>query len=169
MKQKQSMTTIILSLIAGLVGGMISCWFFIGQAVFAEKKVTHEKVVRAERFEVVDELGNALGAFSNLNGNAFIELETKNSKGKTWLYPWLVSLYHDNEMIGTMIAAGNMSLYDPGLDHKHRNGIQLIGNSPSIVLKQDGKERIEFKVSEIRAPSSLVLFNEKGNVVWSAP
>ena len=60
MNKKQYSLTVALALIAGLVGGMVSSQFFAGQPVFAEKKAPHEKVVRAEKFEVVNGEGEVL-------------------------------------------------------------------------------------------------------------
>ena len=54
MSRKQHSLTVVLALIAGLVGGVISSEFFMGRLVYAEKKPTQEKVVRAEKFELVD-------------------------------------------------------------------------------------------------------------------
>ena len=51
------MLTTALALVAGLVGGMLSCWFFMGQNVFAEKAVETLSLVTAERLQIVDEKG----------------------------------------------------------------------------------------------------------------
>jgi hypothetical protein len=57
MKQNQSITTIILALIAGLVGGIISCWFFVGAPVFATNSGDNPGFVTTERLQIVDENG----------------------------------------------------------------------------------------------------------------
>ena len=57
MTQRHNILTTALALVAGLVGGMLSCWFFMGQNVFAEKAVETLSLVTAERLQIVDEKG----------------------------------------------------------------------------------------------------------------
>ena len=58
MNKQQYSSMLLLALVAGLVGGVVSGQFFAGQSAIAEEEVPHEKVVKAERFLLVDKKGN---------------------------------------------------------------------------------------------------------------
>lgn len=57
MNKKQYGLLLMVAVVAGLVGGVVSSWFLMGSPVFAQKAPEHEKVLQAERFEVVDQAG----------------------------------------------------------------------------------------------------------------
>jgi hypothetical protein len=61
MNRKQYSQIVILALIAGLVGGVVSNQFLMGEPYLAEKNGLQEKVIRAERFELVDNNGTLRG------------------------------------------------------------------------------------------------------------
>jgi hypothetical protein len=56
-KRKQCSLMIVLTLLAGLVGGMVSSQLFMGQVVFAETAQQNEQVVVAREFRLVDKRG----------------------------------------------------------------------------------------------------------------
>jgi len=56
MNSKPQGISIALGLIAGLIGGVVSSQFLTGAPVCAEKIPQEATVIRAEKFEVVDEL-----------------------------------------------------------------------------------------------------------------
>jgi len=92
------MLTIALALFAGLVGGMISCEFFTGQTVFAEKAMDTFTHVTAERLQIVDENGTVratLGVgldggvrFSMLDENHVPRITMKAAKDTGSLSLW---------------------------------------------------------------------------------
>ena len=100
MRQKQNMLTIALALFAGLVGGMISCEFFTGQTVFAEKAMDTFTHVTAEWLQIVDENGTVratLGVgldggvrFSMLDENHVPRITMKAAKDTGSLSLWAV-------------------------------------------------------------------------------
>ena len=57
MNKKQYSLMLVLALVAGLVGGVVSSQFFMGQPAFAEKKSNPMKVVESEEFRLVDKDG----------------------------------------------------------------------------------------------------------------
>src|SRR5262249_3740758 len=57
MSKKQYGIVLVVAMVAGLVGGMVSNWFLMGTPVFAQKAPQREKDLQAERFEVVDQAG----------------------------------------------------------------------------------------------------------------
>ena len=60
MNKKQYALMLVLALIAGLVGGVVSSQFLIGKSAFAEKKVESKRIIEAEEFRLVDDKGNLL-------------------------------------------------------------------------------------------------------------
>ena len=57
MNKKQYSLMLVLALVAGLVGGVVSSQFLMGQPAFAEKKSNPVKVVESEEFRLVDKDG----------------------------------------------------------------------------------------------------------------
>jgi hypothetical protein len=57
MSKKQYSLMLVLALVAGLVGGVVSSQFFIGKSAFAEKKAKPQKVIEAQEFRLVDKEG----------------------------------------------------------------------------------------------------------------
>lgn len=57
MNKKQYSLMLVLALVAGLVGGVVSSQFLMGQPAFAEKKSNPLKVVESEEFRLVDKDG----------------------------------------------------------------------------------------------------------------
>jgi hypothetical protein len=77
MSKKQYSLMIVLALVAGLVGGVVSSQFLMGQPAFAEKKAKPQKVIEAQEFRLVDKDGKTR-AFLGINrGQPRFELHGK--------------------------------------------------------------------------------------------
>jgi len=57
MGKEQYGTLLVVALVAGLVGGIGTSWVLTSRLVFAEPEPLPTKVLQAERFEVVDQVG----------------------------------------------------------------------------------------------------------------
>lgn len=57
MNRKEYVLMLTLAVLAGLVGGVVSSRFFMGEPVFAQKTPQHPKVISAEEFRLVDKDG----------------------------------------------------------------------------------------------------------------
>lgn len=57
MSRKHYSLMLVLAVIAGLVGGAVSSWFFMGERAFAQKTPQHIKEITAEEFRLVDSNG----------------------------------------------------------------------------------------------------------------
>jgi hypothetical protein len=164
MERKQHAFTLTVALIAGLVGGLVSSQFLSGRPVFAEKKPPHEPVLRAELFELVDEDGNLRGSLAAQNGLVTLRLSGKRS---SFLHATL-SRTRAHLELGTY-AHGKMDM------QVDKDGLQLKlydQHQPPRVRAVIGDVKLadeDTGALEIRQPSSLVLFDEEGKVVWKAP
>jgi hypothetical protein len=74
MNKKQFGLVLVLSLLSGLVGGILTSQFFLGTPVLAEKKVGPQNVVVAEEFRLVDKEGKILSTWGMYAGGPGIVL-----------------------------------------------------------------------------------------------
>jgi hypothetical protein len=192
---RQHTSTVILALIAGLVGGMVSSQFFVKQLVVDKKKPPHEKVIRAEKFEVVDSDGKLRAVLGEVvrkaRGYSVSGLENKQRKEITFKSYELV-IYTTEGEERTRLSDGLCLVPFVSTDILWTQGCSIrdgeskprivlsSGTRPSIVLRDtQGRDRavigcVGLEVSatgetQERPESSLVLFGQDGKVVWSAP
>ena len=229
MNRKQLIFTLLLALLSGLMGGVLSIWFLLPPSVLAQD--SPQKVIEAQEFRVVDEDGRVramLGAkegdvgllIRNIEerpaaalyvteGEAGLGLFGSDGTEKATLYvvedePVFtlkdgdeksrvaillengeprVALYdvEGNSRIVLRLSDssdGGLVLQDDTL--RHRLIVGIVENEPMLQL-YDQKDGLRVTLgttelknqatgsTEIRAPSSLVLIDEEGKVVWSAP
>ncbi len=167
MNRKQYCLMVVLTLVAGLAGGVVSSQFLIGEPVFAQKMPQHQKVVEAEEFRLVDKDGNTRTALRVVTGAPMLLMISKDDKvalqiGLNPVNEWpLLVLRDKNERDRATLclnANGKPSLY---LLDENRKVRVTLGSTP---LKVPGTGPITK-----RSVSTLVLFDEEGNVIWSAP
>jgi hypothetical protein len=79
MSKKQNTLILVLALIAGLVGGVVSSWFLMGQPVFAERI---PRVIKAHAFQVVDEKGQRIIQL----GGEWQKLQFFDARGRSRTY-----------------------------------------------------------------------------------
>ncbi len=72
MSQKQFLLILATVTVAGLMGGVLSSWFFLSTK-WSEKQVPAQ-IVRAQKFEVIDERGKTLGTFEADRKGAAVNL-----------------------------------------------------------------------------------------------
>ena len=201
MSHKQNGIVIILAVVAGFIGGIISNQLFVTGPAFAEKKQMQQKLVIAQEFRVVDKFGNTIGSFGippHLKDIEAMESSSSNDKphpiaqlslgnnstiiltadghdgnvkvGGTDLHIVLYatkSFAHltfrkrtEHNLVSkirlTTLKGTNISLQDDKSNER-----VLIGNTKLIPKKPDVKDE--------HPVSSIVLFNEKNDVLWSAP
>ena len=161
MKNKQRTLTVMLALIIGLVGGVISSQFLMGETVFAEKP-THLKVLKAGKLELVDKEGNIFASLGQVEGGTWLRLSNRNGA-------FLNASLHDHYAV--------MSIGD---EIYGRIFLEVVKDGPRLTLQDEkhneravlGSTQLKHKDTgrtETRAVSSLVLFGADGKVVWSAP
>lgn len=174
MKEKQSCLIVAIALIAGLIGGIISSQFFVGQPVFAEKKPNNElrvKTIKTQNLILENEAGE-IRAFFNLqkDDSPLLMMFGKTSKsGES------ITVAID---LNTRDGAGTINLHsrDGGsinLSLEGKEGVSIKLNDAKgntrAVLGSETTETIGTGAITKNPPSSLTLYNKKGRVIWSAP
>jgi len=81
MNKRQYAVMLALAVVAGLLGGMVSNFLFVGTPVFAQKTPQVAEVIRAGRFEVVDKDGKVRALLSLVDGEPGLLLRDKDGKG----------------------------------------------------------------------------------------
>jgi len=193
MNRKQLFLTLSVAITSGVLGGLLSVWFLMPPTVLAQDEVP--RVIEAQEFRVVDDEGRVrvrLG-FGTVGDEGYLE-ETRllffDEKGEPRIQ---IRDYARGPFIQIQESGSGASAFleigpKPRFGMWNTQGgvgsrINLSFSNEGIpkieLLDQDNKIRAvlgttELKntstgSTEIRAPSSLVLFDEEGKVAWSAP
>ena len=191
MNKKQFSLLLMLSLFAGLVGGMLTSQFFLGTPVLAEKKVGAQNVIVAEEFLLVDKEDNILSTWGMYAGGPGIVLFGKNGQFRavfslTSPDEGPILTFADNKgnhratvglgaerqpYVTLRDQTGNerisLSLDDDGdpylaLYDQAENERAVLGTMDSTKLKKTG-------TIEKRSVSSLVLLGKDGQITWKTP
>ena len=191
MNKKQFSLLLMLSLFAGLVGGMLTSQFFLGTPVLAEKKVGAQNVVIAEEFRLVDKEDKILSTWGMYAGGPGIVLFGKNGQFRavfslTSPDEGPVLTFADNKgnhratvglgaerqpYVTLRDQAGreriSLSLDEDGdpylaLYDQAENERAILGTIDSTKLKRTG-------TIEKRSVSSLVLLGKDGQITWKTP
>jgi len=200
MSKKQHISLVVLALVAGLVGGMVSSWFFTNQPIFAKEVTSKSEEIFPEFRVIMAKEIMLLGLDRKprirlmVDQNGEPGLHFYNEEG-TYRAGFSVgagtpalTMYDKN---GLRLQIGLMSLRSIGVEWPtillmDKKGVERailaldsIG-SPHLQLKDDkGNTRAVLGCTFIkhtqtaiggkRPPSSLILFDETGEVVWKAP
>ena len=191
MNKKKCGLLLVFSLLAGLVGGILSSQFFLGTPALAEKMVGPQNVVAAEEFRLVDKEGKTLSTWGMYAGGPGIVLFNKNGQFRavfslTSPDEGPVLTFADNKgnhraIVGlgaerqpyvtlrdqTGKERISLSLDDDGdpylaLYDQAENERAVLGTLDSTKLKRTG-------TIEKRSVSSLVLFGKDGQITWKTP
>jgi hypothetical protein len=191
MNKKQCGLLLMISLLAGLVGGIFTNQFLVGTPVLAEKKVGPQNVVVAEEFRLVDKEGKILSTWGMYAGGPGIVLFNKNGQFRavfslTSPEEGPILTFADNKgnhratvglgaerqpYVTLRDQAGkeriSLSLDDDGdpylaLYDQAENERAILGTMDSMKLKRTG-------TIEKRSVSSLVLLGKDGQITWKTP
>lgn len=181
MKKSQYMMVLALALAGGLIGGGLSGRFMPVKPFHAQREPRHKKVIVANEFHLVDEgekdrwvlglskEGEPNMTFINRNGWAPMAIginrdgipyynmipEPFNTEGPSFI---MMDSYQRKRAVLGMSGSGEpyLSLLD------HNGQVRAVLGSIEFRNELTG-------FSEKRPCSSLVLFDEQGRIIWSAP
>lgn len=194
MNTKQTILFGILALLGGIIGGILSD----GLPRVAVAKSDVEKVIRAEKFELVDTNGNVRAFLVHEYGDTNFVIGRKGIDSYLSLHqnPQNVSLWLNHKNSNGVVAFANESRVQLGLFGKYisqnpkPDQIQFIPPTVEIEILSDGNPTLQIRdvnrklrlalgktelknkktgSTEIRSTGSIVVFDEEGNVVYSVP
>jgi len=160
--------TIIVAIVGGMMGGIISSQLFMGNAVFAENKPDNElyvKYIKTQGLSLVNEAGDL---------RAMLGLQQPGDS------PLLVMFGMGSKADGSTLVAKSDSITF-SRNQKPWAELHLIQDGkPSLALfDKEGNPRAVLGTTQLkdketgdiktRVPSSLVLFDKRGDLLWSAP
>jgi len=189
LNRTQFATLIAITIIAGWIGGAVSGWVFGRGNVFAQKIITPEKIIRAERFEVVDENNRVLAVlgrrvpdprspqsigtrlvFYNDQGRGQIFMGQESGSGYT------LKLYDNlGRPRADLSVDTTPSLIFYGPDRKSR---VMIGNflEEGNITLYDNNMATALSLRPSRKNDAIFIGNvmpgvlpEKAKIIWSAP
>jgi hypothetical protein len=175
MKIRRHLLLPAVTLIGGMIGGMISQQVLVGRFVLAAGKPSHEKVLRAESFELVDAAGEMRAYWTHQNGRTVLQIGDHRADDNTFI---LMQKPHGVAMAlassgqhSIMVNCDDDGAYIKFLDRSLRTArltTQLDADGvPSLTIRdQDGTSRAIFGGP---GGSRIVLFGEDGDAIWAAP
>ena len=175
MKAKRHLLLLAVTLIGGMIGGMISQRVLVGGFVFAAKESSHEKVLRAESFELVDEDGEKRAYWAHQDGRTVLRIGDRKNDDNTFILMQkpqgvalaLASSGHNSIMVNCDEDGAYIKFLDKGLRTARLTAQLDADGVPSLTIRdQDGTSRAVYGGSE---GSRIVLFGEDGDEIWAAP
>ena len=156
MIKKQPLFIILLAAFAGFAGGFISNQIFQTKSAFAEKALSHRKVVLAEEFRVVDKDGKVLGSFGM--PDYLLDKSPKIDPPEAPVPQLRLGQESGFQII--LLAGADAGSKIIMKDEKNKTRT-LIGNTEVYIPQM----RVRYR----RQVSSIVMFNHRGRFMWSAP
>ncbi len=160
MNQKQFLLTLLVAVISGSLGGALSVWFLMPPSVLAQDEP--QKVIEAQEFRLLDDEGTVRSRWitSSMGGAILIFQHEDGTNvadfGNFFGAPQLSMGTYENRMVVLRVSSSG----DASLTLSDRDG-----NSRAAFGRTELKNN-RTGSTEIRAPSSLILFDEEGKVVW---
>ncbi len=175
MKTRRHLLLLLVALIGGMIGGMISQQVLVGGFVSAAKESPHEKVVRAESFELVDASGEKRAYWTHQDGSTILRIGDRQADENTFILMQkphgvalaLASSGHNSIMVNCDKDGAYLKFLDKSL-RTARLTAQLDSNGvPSLTIRdRDGTSRAVYGGPE---GSEILLFGEDGAAIWAAP
>ena len=142
----------VMSLLGGLIGGLLFNNIILGKPAYAEKtERNHIKTIAAEKFVMIDENGNMRAVLGIINAE-----------------PTLMMFGQENSLPRMMLFDSKRCRAELFLDQKGEPSLNLYGKDNTIrtALGNVKLKDTKGKIQDLK--STLVFFDEKGQVSWSA-
>ena len=181
MDKRQWILLVALALFAGGVGGVLAGRIFFEAPTVPREDEGLKKVVLAEEFHLVDAEGRDRWVLNlSKNGEPTITFINKNGWAPMALGINKGGLPFFNMVLEPSKEGGpSLILMDSEMKNRALLGLDKDGGPYLNLLDQDGQIRVAVGCSEIANPltglkerkpcSSIILFDEAGKVLWSAP
>jgi len=143
MNRKQYLFTLLLALLSGLIGGVLSIWFLMPPSVLVQD--APQKVITAENFQLVDKHGKVRGEFGVRDYAAALQAVTD------------IEL----KFTGDLLVPGLRLFSEDG--QRTLALLSLTGDSPFLRLMDDTD------AATWLGAEGLQIIDDKGELVWSAP
>lgn len=161
MKERIRVTAILIAaMAAGYVGGLMSQASTKAAAV-TKAAPAASKVVRAQRFELVDSAGKVRGVLGIAGGETCLGLYDSAGQSRAFIKESSFGLSDSAGKALIYISGSNLTLYGAG------KGATLVDGSGIMLGGTDGKVRGAFCLS--KGESVLALYDSAEEVTWSAP
>jgi len=154
MNRKQYVTAVIFALAGGIIGGALANQLLPGLTAFANKPPAgHLETIGAEKFVVIDVDGNVRAVLGMIKQEpALMMFGRDGSQPKLMIF--------DDRRCRIELAIGPNG--EPSLNLFDRKSIlRTVVGAVTIRLSETEKAK--------DLPSAMVVFDEEGNVLWSAP
>jgi hypothetical protein len=141
-----------MSLFGGLIGGFLFNSIISGKPAYAEKiKRNHIKTIAAEKFVIVDENGDMRAVFGMINAE-----------------PTLMMFGRENSFPRMMLFDSKRCRAELYLGHEGEPSLNFYDRDNTIKTAL-GNVKLKDTTGEIQnLKSTLVFFDERGQVTWSA-
>ena len=196
MKRKQYLLLVVLTVVAGLIGGAVSNWILMARAAVAQEVPT---VIKAKQFRLVDDLGNihSIWGLSAGNANGTINFYDKNGKIRSTLNDGGIGLHDENEIMRMSVSSSGLLISDKNDKSRvavteDRISFQDKNKKLRVIMGIDSDDTPQFKLydeheslraalgsttieitatGESRKPAevALILYDKDGKVMWKAP
>jgi hypothetical protein len=172
---------VIVAFLAGLVGGMLSSTWIRSYEAEVQQELASKNVVVASEFHLVDDHGKDRWVLKlSMDGEPNITFINKNGWAPMAMGVNKSGLPYFNMVLEPHKAAGpSFVLMDNQIRNRALLGLDGEGHPYLTLLDQTGQVRAALGRVELTNPatglrekrpcSSLVLMDENGEVVWSAP
>jgi len=154
MGKKDLLTVVVLAMVAGFAGGVVSSWIFASRLVFAQQTSEQtKKIISAQGFYLVDEDGRIRATFGFIGANPELEIYEKAvpaSGGGLRLGASFLDLRDQDGNSAQLHVSGEQAVLGLTKDGKGSVGL-FVGNhvEPRMsLLDKDGKARTEMKLSD---------------------
>jgi len=174
MSQKQFLLTLLVAVISGFLGGMLVVWFLMPPSAVSQDEP--QNVITAEEFRVVDDEGNTRATLGRS-----LTLTSKDGMREVRIHTDLLDFSDLLRIENQLPPLTHTLLLQPGGITLRRKGSRVTHLSAASLELYDSEGRRRAVLgtillknpdtgsAEIGAPSSLILSDEDGKVVWSAP
>jgi len=159
MNHKQFIFTLLLALLSGLMGGVLSIWFLMPPSVLAQDE-PQKRTIEAESFVLKDDQGRIRAELSMWFEHPTLQMYDVEGETHTLVGEGVIAVYRDGILAeGSIFIDGGII---PSIKITDNEGFQAVLGSTNTVETRTGR-------TNQTSAASLILFGKDGTAIWSAP